>query len=216
MHPSSASADFTGTAILRLCFGRAVFVCQVLFLLDWGARLRRSVGCPEGARQTRVSNRCSSIAWAAGPPQRCTPVQQALILPILRFYGSASAEPFLFVRRFSCWTGGHDVQVCRLPRRGETDARFKSLLKHRVGGGAAPAMHPSSASATATTAASGGNREELLGLRPAGYEARSRAEIDAGNRNPGKTARRCGFSRAVMSVKVNFFPDGLTFLLFGI
>jgi len=76
MHPSSASADFTDTAILRLCFGRAVFVCQVLFLLDWGARLRRSVGCPEGARQTRVSNRCSSIAWAARPPQRCTPVQQ--------------------------------------------------------------------------------------------------------------------------------------------
>ena len=52
------------------------FVCQTLSLLDWGARLRRSVGCPEGARQTRVSNRCSSIAWAAGPPQRCTPVQQ--------------------------------------------------------------------------------------------------------------------------------------------
>ena len=82
MHPSSASADFTGTAILRLCFGRAVFVCHALFLLDWGARLRRSVGCPEGARQTRVSNRCSSIAWAAGPPQRCTPVQQALIYPV--------------------------------------------------------------------------------------------------------------------------------------
>ena len=39
--------------------------------------------------------------------------------------------------------------------------------------------------ATATTAASGGNREELLGPRPAGYEARPRAEIDAGSRNPG-------------------------------
>ena len=39
--------------------------------------------------------------------------------------------------------------------------------------------------ATATTAASGGNREELLGPRPAGYEARPRAEIGAGSRNPG-------------------------------
>ena len=39
--------------------------------------------------------------------------------------------------------------------------------------------------ATATPAASGGNREELLGPRPAGYEARPRAEIDAGSRNPG-------------------------------
>ena len=36
MHPSSASADFTDTAILRLCFGRAVFICHALFLLDWG------------------------------------------------------------------------------------------------------------------------------------------------------------------------------------
>ena len=38
--------------------------------------------------------------------------------------------------------------------------------------------------ATAPTAASGGNREALLGQRPAGYEARPRAEIDAGSRNP--------------------------------
>ena len=34
--------------------------------------------------------------------------------------------------------------------------------------------------ATTTTAASGGNREELLGQRPAGYE---RSEVDAGSRN---------------------------------
>ena len=38
--------------------------------------------------------------------------------------------------------------------------------------------------ATATTAACGGNREELLGLRPAGCKARARAEADAGSRNP--------------------------------
>ena len=38
--------------------------------------------------------------------------------------------------------------------------------------------------ATATTAACGGNREELLGPRPAGCKARSRAEADAGSRNP--------------------------------
>ena len=35
--------------------------------------------------------------------------------------------------------------------------------------------------ATTTTAASGGNREKLLGQRPAGYE---RSEVDAGSRNP--------------------------------
>ena len=38
--------------------------------------------------------------------------------------------------------------------------------------------------ATATTAACGGNREELLGQRPAGHECRSRHEMDAGSRNP--------------------------------
>ena len=142
MHPSSASADFTDTAILRLCFGRAVFVCQVLFLLDWGARLRRSVGCPEGARQTRVSNRCSSIAWAAGPPQRCTPVQQALILPILRFYGSASAEPFLFVRCFSCWTGGHDCAGLSVAPKGRDRRAFQIVAQASRGRRGRPSDAP--------------------------------------------------------------------------
>jgi hypothetical protein len=39
-------------------------------------------------------------------------------------------------------------------------------------------------SATATTAACGGYREELLGPRSAGHECRSRHEVDAGHRNP--------------------------------
>ena len=57
-----------------------------------------------------------------------------------------------------------------------------------LGGAVGPGLHGMSEAldrATATTAASGGNREELLGPRPAGYEARPRAEIDAGSRNPG-------------------------------
>ena len=44
--------------------------------------------------------------------------------------------------------------------------------------------------ATATTAASGGYREELLGQRPAGCECRPRHEADAGGRNPSDPARR--------------------------
>ena len=39
-------------------------------------------------------------------------------------------------------------------------------------------------SATATTAACGRNREELLGQRPAGCETLPRAEAAAGSRNP--------------------------------
>ena len=57
-----------------------------------------------------------------------------------------------------------------------------------LGGAIGSGLHSMSEAldrATATTAASGGNREELLGPRPAGYEARPRAEIDAGSRNPG-------------------------------
>ena len=38
--------------------------------------------------------------------------------------------------------------------------------------------------ATTTTAASGGNREELLGQRPARCECRPRHDADAGCRNP--------------------------------
>ena len=44
--------------------------------------------------------------------------------------------------------------------------------------------------ATATTAACGGNREELLGPRSAGHECRPRHEVDAGYRNPSGPARR--------------------------
>ncbi|RGB91616.1 hypothetical protein DWZ46_07480 [Faecalibacterium prausnitzii] len=44
--------------------------------------------------------------------------------------------------------------------------------------------------ATATTAACGGNREELLGPRSAGHECRPRHEVDAGYRNPSNPARR--------------------------
>ena len=57
-----------------------------------------------------------------------------------------------------------------------------------LGGAVGSGLHSMSEAldrATATTAAGGGNREELLGPRPAGYEARPRAEIDAGSRNPG-------------------------------
>ena len=76
------------------------FLFSRSFPADWGARLRISGGCPGGASRMRISNNCSSIAWAAEPPQRCSPVQQALILPYYGFYGSASAEPFLFSRSF--------------------------------------------------------------------------------------------------------------------
>ena len=48
------------------------------------------------------------------------------------------------------------------------------------------------------TAASGGNREELLGQRPAGRECKTLHEADAGSRNPdaGGEARLRGLIRS--------------------
>ena len=77
-----------------------------------------------------------------------------------------------------------------------TKDTFLTALESGLSGGASGALGGAVGSrlrsmsealdrATAPTAASGGNREELLGPRPAGYEARPRAEIDAGSRNPG-------------------------------
>ena len=60
------------TALLR----QSRFLFNRSFPADWGARLRISGGCPGGASRMRISNNCSSIAWAAEPPQRCSPVQQ--------------------------------------------------------------------------------------------------------------------------------------------
>ncbi len=59
--------------------------------------------------------------------------------------------------------------------------------------------------ATATTAACGGNREELLGPRSAGHECRPRHEVDAGYRNPSGPARRnrWWFSGSLLTSKEN-------------
>ncbi|HBB09320.1 MAG TPA: hypothetical protein DCZ68_04920 [Faecalibacterium sp.] len=50
-------------------------------------------------------------------------------------------------------------------------------------------LHPPR-NATTATAASGGNREQLLGQRPARRECRPRHEADAGCRNPSPRAAR--------------------------
>ena len=62
--------------------------------------------------------------------------------------------------------------------------------------------------ATATTAACGGNREELLGPRSAGHECRPRHEVDAGYRNPSDPARRnrWWFSGSLLASKENNQP----------
>ena len=67
--------------------------------------------------------------------------------------------------------------------------RYNVLLEQQIGSlplEAEPTAmsRPRPSGATTTTAASGGNREELLGQRPAGHECNTLHEADAGSRNP--------------------------------
>ena len=72
----------------------------------------------------------------------CTPVQQALILPVLRFYGSASAEPFLFVRCISCWTGGHDCAGLSVAPKGRDRRAFQIIAQASRGRRGRPSDAP--------------------------------------------------------------------------
>ena len=65
--------------------------------------------------------------------------------------------------------------------------------------------------ATATTAASGRNREELLGLRPAGCACRPRHDAAAGSRDPGFFSARLAQSTRAHQ-KAATYPSTLRFL----
>ena len=91
------------------------------------------------------------------------------------------------------WAGGFEQQRSRPPPAAETGRRgwgsaplfqspAKGLWKKRQAQLVRPAEQPG---ATATTAASGRSREELLGLRPAGCACRPRHDAAAGSRDPG-------------------------------
>ena len=91
------------------------------------------------------------------------------------------------------WAGGFEQQRSRPPPAAETGRRSwgsaplfqspaKGLQKKRQAQLVRPAEQPG---ATATTAASGRSREELLGLRPAGCACRPRHDTSAGSRDPG-------------------------------
>ena len=64
--------------------------------------------------------------------------------------------------------------------------------------------------ATATTAASGRNREELLGLRPAGCACRPRHDAAAGSRDPGSFSARLAQSTRAHQ-KTATYPNTLLF-----
>jgi len=59
----------------QFCFGRTAFLLP-FSLLNWGARLRISGGCPARGEPEALIDPCSSIAWRAAHAQRCTSVLQ--------------------------------------------------------------------------------------------------------------------------------------------
>ena len=106
---------------------------------------------------------------------------------------------FLFCRNFfQGRAGGFEQQRSRPPPAAEAGRRgwgsaplfqspAKGLRKKRQAQLVRPAEQSGgqkSPCATATTAASGRNREELLGLRPAGCACRPRHDATAGSRDP--------------------------------
>ena len=103
------------------------------------------------------------------------------------------AEVFVLLQSQTHRAGGFKQQRSRPPPAAETGRRgwgsaplfqspAKGLWKKRQAQLVRPAEQPG---ATATTAASGRSREELLGLRPAGCACRPRHDAAAGSRDPG-------------------------------
>ena len=144
MHPSSPSADLSQYALLRLCFGRAVFCCP--FPGEPGsttAHLRRlpRKGRAGGAFKPLLKHRVQGAALPAMLPS--SPSADLSQYALLRLcFGRA-----VFCCPFPGEPGSTTAHLRRLPRKGRAGGAFKPLLKHRVQGAALPAMLPSSPSA---------------------------------------------------------------------
>ena len=144
MLPSSPSADLSQYALLRLCFGRAVFLLPLFRRTgEHDVHLRRlpRKGRAGGAYRYLLKHRVQGAALPAMLPS--SPSADLSQYALLRLcFGRAVFLLPLFRR-----TGEHDVHLRRLPRKGRAGGAYRYLLKHRVQGAALPAMLPSSPSA---------------------------------------------------------------------
>ena len=129
MLPSSPSADLSQYALLRLCFGRAVFCC--LFPGEQGsttAHLRRlpRKGRAGGAYKTLLKHRVQGAALPAMLPSS----PSADYISVCTFTALLRQSRFLLplFRR----TGEHDCASPAVAPQGASRRRSKSLLKHRV------------------------------------------------------------------------------------
>ena len=152
----------------------------------------------------RETHKCGWIRTAAATSLKTAQKQPSGLFLAARLATSTRAHQkastyantlrFLFCNRARAHrAGGFEQQRSRPPPAAETGRQgwgsaplfqspAKRLRKKRQAQLVRPAEQPS---ATATTAASGRSREELLGLRPAGCTCRPRHDAAAGSRDPG-------------------------------
>ena len=144
MHPSSPSADYISDALLRLCFGRAVFCCP-LFRRTGEHDCASPAVAPRGASRRRLKSLLKHRVQGAALPAMhpSSPSADLSQYATLRLcLGRA-----VFCCPFPGELGSTTAHLRRLPRKGRAGGAYKSLLKHRVQGCALPAMLPSSPSA---------------------------------------------------------------------
>ena len=119
MLPSSPSADLSQYALLRLCFGRAVFCCP-LFWRTGEHDCASPAVAPQGASRRRLLI-FAQASRAGRSPASDAPQFQALIYLSMHFYGSASAERFLLPTFLENW--GARLRISGgCPARGEPEA----------------------------------------------------------------------------------------------
>ena len=140
----------------RLCAGQSAFSLRLSSLL----RAKR-----EPEKHPLLSRRGRHEKGAARPFQ--TPKERSKRKKASRF-----AKRFFLVSPTCCFAAGVTLSADGSVQQG--GKIFGGAVNGRI----------TKKCATATTAACGGYREELLGRRSAGHECRSRHEVDAGHRNP--------------------------------
>ena len=163
----------------------AIFSGKIIFIL----RLSRPAGFSfslfhgkgrNGKRQlagagSLLGNEPSQALRASSPEGRAKTVEGTLLASPFERLPPVGGRCRAATKRRQGVTEG-DGEGAPAPLRGAAAAAAEGPINRRS----------EKKSATATTAASGGYREELLGQRPAGCECRPRHEADAGCRNPSE------------------------------
>ena len=129
MLPSSPSADLSQYALLRLCFGRAVFCCP-LFRRTGEHDCASPAVAPQGASRRRskslLKHRVQGAALPAMLPS--SPSADYISDATLRLcFGRA-----VFCCLFPGEQGSTTAHLRRLPRKGRAGGAYKTLLKHPV------------------------------------------------------------------------------------